>query len=154
MTIGLPREIKSQEHRVALLPSAAYQLIKRGHSVVAEKGAGAGAGYPDTDYEQAGVTMVDSHRAVFERADLVVKVKEPLPEEFPLRPGYEEPVEFAVPNTFGDQEEPIDLTLGGSQQPGVLVDFGSERPRRTVESGTKNGPKRPLRTVESGRECG
>jgi alanine dehydrogenase len=88
MTIGLPREIKSQEHRVALLPSAAYQLIKRGHAVVVEKGAGGGSGYPDSDYQQAGATLVDSHAAVFEQADLVVKVKEPLPQEFPLlRPG-------------------------------------------------------------------
>ena len=88
MIIGLPREIKQQEHRVALLPSAAYQLIKRGHTVVVERGAGAGSGYPDADYEQAGATLVDRHAAVFEQADLVVKVKEPLPEEYPLlRPG-------------------------------------------------------------------
>ena len=88
MIIGLPREIKQQEHRVALLPSAAYQLIKRGHSVIVERNAGIGSGYPNADYEQAGATLVDSHAAVFEQADLVVKVKEPLPEEYPLlRPG-------------------------------------------------------------------
>ena len=88
MIIGLPREIKQQEHRVALLPSAAYQLIKRGHSVVVERNAGIGSGYPNTDYEQAGATLVDSHAAVFEQAGLIVKVKEPLPEEYPLlRPG-------------------------------------------------------------------
>jgi alanine dehydrogenase len=88
MIIGLPREIKQQEHRVALLPSAAYQLIKRGHSVIVERNAGIGSGYPNADYEQAGATLVDSHAAVFEQAGLVVKVKEPLPEEYPLlRPG-------------------------------------------------------------------
>jgi len=88
MIIGLPREIKQQEHRVALLPSAAYQLIKRGHSVIVERNAGIGSGYPNTDYEQAGATLVDSHAAVFEQAGLIVKVKEPLPEEYPLlRPG-------------------------------------------------------------------
>jgi alanine dehydrogenase len=88
MIIGLPKEIKQQEHRVALLPSAAYQLLKRGHTVIVEKGAGTGSGYPDADYGQAGATLVDSHAAVFEQADLVVKVKEPLPEEYPLlRPG-------------------------------------------------------------------
>src|SRR5437588_11225589 len=84
MIIGVPKEIKGQEYRVALLPSAAYQLIKRGHQVVVEKGAGAGAGYPDTDYEQAGATMEQDHRKVFERADLVVKVKELLPAEYEL----------------------------------------------------------------------
>ena len=88
MIIGLPREIKQQEYRVALLPSAAYQLIKRGHSVIVERNAGTGSGYPNADYEQAGATLVDSHAAVFEQAGLVVKVKEPLPEEYPLlRPG-------------------------------------------------------------------
>jgi alanine dehydrogenase len=88
MIIGLPKEIKEQEYRVALLPSGAYQLIQRGHAVVVERGAGAGAGFPDTEYEQAGATLVDAHAAVFGRADLIVKVKEPLPAEFSLlRPG-------------------------------------------------------------------
>lgn len=88
MVIGIPKELKDQEHRVALLPSAAYQLIRRGHGVVVEQGAGLGAGYPDADYEQAGATLVREHRAVFEKADLLVKVKEPLPAEYALfRPG-------------------------------------------------------------------
>src|SRR5213594_1736495 len=88
MTIGVPKEIKGQEYRVALLPSGAYQLIQRGHEVLVEQGAGAGAGYPDADYAQAGATLVAEHAAVFEKADLVVKVKEPQPSEYPLlRPG-------------------------------------------------------------------
>jgi alanine dehydrogenase len=88
MIIGVPKEIKEQEYRVALLPSAAYQLIKRGHQVVVERNAGAGAGYPDADYAQAGATMVADHSAVFQQAELVVKVKEPLPAEYGLlRPG-------------------------------------------------------------------
>src|SRR5512138_1924320 len=88
MIIGVPKEIKTQEYRVALLPSAAYQLIKRGHHVIVERGAGAGAGYPDSDYEQAGAKLVGEHEAAFDKADLIVKVKEPLPSEYPLlRPG-------------------------------------------------------------------
>src|SRR5256885_1615183 len=88
MIIGVPKEIKGQEYRVALLPSAAYQLIKRGHQVVVERGAGAGAGYPDADYQQAGASLVPEHATIFEKADLVVKVKEPQPSEYPLlRPG-------------------------------------------------------------------
>ena len=87
MTIGVPREVKAQEFRVALLPSAAYQLTKRGHTVVVERGAGAGAGFPDNEYAQAGAKIVDSHAAVFEQADLIVKVKEPLATELSvLRP--------------------------------------------------------------------
>jgi alanine dehydrogenase len=84
MNIGVPKEIKDQEHRVALLPSAAYQLIKRGHQVLVERGAGTGAGYPDADYEQAGARLVKEHAAVFEQSQLVVKVKEPLPSEYSL----------------------------------------------------------------------
>jgi len=88
MIIGVPREIKEQEYRVALLPSAAYQLIERGHNVLVERNAGVGAGYPDTDYQQAGATMVDAHSGIFEQAELVIKVKEPMPAEHGLlRPG-------------------------------------------------------------------
>jgi alanine dehydrogenase len=88
MIIGVPKEVKGQEYRVALLPSAAYQLIKRGHQVIVERNAGAGAGYPDADYVQAGATLAEDHKAVFERAELIVKVKEPQPSEYPLlRPG-------------------------------------------------------------------
>src|SRR5579862_6784846 len=88
MIIGVPKEVKEQEYRVALLPSAAYQLIKRGHQVLVETNAGAGAGYPDADYVQAGAALVKDHAAVFQKSDLVVKVKEPLPAEYQLlRPG-------------------------------------------------------------------
>lgn len=88
MVIGVPREIKEQENRVALLPSAVYQLKARGHEVLVENGAGAGAGYPDEEYARAGAVLGASHVEVFERADMVVKVKEPLPSEYPLlRPG-------------------------------------------------------------------
>ncbi|MBI3879363.1 MAG: alanine dehydrogenase [Verrucomicrobia bacterium] len=88
MTIAVPKEIKSQEYRVALPPSGAYQLVKRGHKVVVETNAGAGAGFPDADYIAAGAEVVADHKTVFERGDLVVKVKEPQPEEFALlRPG-------------------------------------------------------------------
>ncbi|NBT49577.1 MAG: alanine dehydrogenase, partial [Actinobacteria bacterium] len=83
MVIGVPREIKSQEARVALLPSAVYQLIQRGHKVLIEKNAGLGSGYPDDQYASAGATIVATHADVFS-ADLIVKVKEPLPEEYPL----------------------------------------------------------------------
>ena len=84
MVIGVPKEIKDQEFRVALLPSAAYQLIKRGHRVVVEANAGAGSGYPDADYAQAGAEVAGSHEKVFAEAELIVKVKEPQASEIPL----------------------------------------------------------------------
>ncbi|MFZ4764564.1 MAG: alanine dehydrogenase [Roseimicrobium sp.] len=88
MIIGVPKEIKPQENRVALLPSAAYQLLQRGHAVVVETGAGAGSGFRDEEYRKAGAEIVTSHGEIFARADLIVKVKEPLPEEYGLlRPG-------------------------------------------------------------------
>jgi alanine dehydrogenase len=81
MIIGVPREIKTQEHRVGLLPSAAYQLVKHGHQVLVERGAGADAGFPDDDYARAGAKLVAAHRDAFD-ADLVVKVKEPVADEY------------------------------------------------------------------------
>lgn len=89
MNIGVPKEIKEQENRVALTPSAAHQLIKRGHQIYVETNAGTGAGFSDKDYEAVGATLVTSHEAIFEKAELIVKVKEPLPSEFSLlRPGH------------------------------------------------------------------
>ncbi len=84
MIIGVPKEIKEQEQRVALLPSAANQLVRRGHSVVVEKSAGIGSGYADEDYVKAGTEIVDQAKEVFARADTIVKVKEPMEAEFPL----------------------------------------------------------------------
>src|SRR4029077_18801971 len=84
MVIGVPKEIKEQEQRVALLPSAANQLIRGGHSVLVEKNAGIGCGYADEEYAKAGAEIVDTAKEVFARADMIVKVKEPLEAEFSL----------------------------------------------------------------------
>jgi alanine dehydrogenase len=84
MIIGVPKEIKEQEQRVALLPSATNQLTRRGHSVLVERNAGLGTGYPDEDYVKAGAEIVEQAKEVFARADMIVKVKEPLKAEFPL----------------------------------------------------------------------
>jgi len=84
MIIGVPKEIKEQEQRVALLPSAVNQLTRHGHSVLVEKNAGAGCGYPDETYAKAGAEIVDQAKDGFSRAEMIVKVKEPLEVEFPL----------------------------------------------------------------------
>jgi alanine dehydrogenase len=84
MRIGVPKEIKEQEHRVAVLPSVVYRLTRLGHQVYVERNAGLGAGYPDSEYEHAGAVLTSNHAEIFERGDLLVKVKEPLPSEFPL----------------------------------------------------------------------
>jgi len=84
MRIGVPKELKEQEHRVAVLPSVVYQLTRLGHQVYVERDAGTGAGYPDREYEQAGAILRSDHAEIFERGDLVVKVKEPLSSEYSL----------------------------------------------------------------------
>ena len=88
MIIGIPKEIKKQEHRVALLPSAAYQLVKHGHQVLVQRSAGTGSGFGDEEYERAGASIIESAKEIFDRADMIVKVKEPQPVEVAmLRPG-------------------------------------------------------------------
>jgi len=82
--VGCPREIKAQENRVGLTPPGAAQLTRRGVSVVVEKGAGEGADFLDEEYEKAGAELVASAAEVFERADLIVKVKEPQPVEIAM----------------------------------------------------------------------
>ncbi len=88
MIVGVPREIKPDEYRVAMLPVGVEELTRRGHQVVMEAGAGLGSGLADHDYLRAGAEMVASPADVFGKADMVVKVKEPQPSEWKLlRPG-------------------------------------------------------------------
>ena len=84
MIIGVPKETKAQEHRVGVLPSGTFQLTRRGHQVLVERGSGVGSGYSDDEYARAGAELVEKHAEVFARADLIVKVKEPLPDEYGL----------------------------------------------------------------------
>ncbi len=84
MIVGVPKEIKSNEQRVALVPAGAEELINRGHQVVVETEAGVGSGYTDTDYERVGAAVAATPQEVYERADMIMKVKEPLPPEYPL----------------------------------------------------------------------
>lgn len=83
MIIGVPKETKDSEFRVALPPAAAGMLVRAGHEVWVERGAGEGCGFPDQEYVKRGVRIVADHREVFS-APLVVKVKEPQPQEYPL----------------------------------------------------------------------
>jgi alanine dehydrogenase len=88
MIVGVPREVKPDEYRVAMLPSGVEELTQAGHQVLLEKNAGAGSGIADDDYVASGATVVRTHAEVFAGADLIVKVKEPMPEELSLlRPG-------------------------------------------------------------------
>ncbi len=88
MIIGVPREVKDDEYRVAMLPVGAEELVQRGHKVLIQAGAGLGSGLADHSYLQAGAELVSSAEEIFAKADLIVKVKEPMVSEWKLiRPG-------------------------------------------------------------------
>ena len=84
MIIGVPTEVKRDEYRVAILPVGAEELVRSGHQVIVQAGAGLGSGLADHDYLRAGAEMVSSAADVFAQADLILKVKEPQPEEYEL----------------------------------------------------------------------
>lgn len=80
--IGIPREIKNSENRVALTPAGVETLVKAGHNVLLEQGAGEGSGFANEEYEAAGAKLILDAKTVWQEADIVMKVKEPLKEEF------------------------------------------------------------------------
>ncbi|MBL7192190.1 alanine dehydrogenase [bacterium] len=84
MIVGVPKEIKSAENRVALQPSGAELLVNDGHTVLVEKNSGAGSGFSDESYKEAGAKIIDSPQEIFAQADMIIKVKEPLKPEYPL----------------------------------------------------------------------
>ena len=84
MIVGIPKEIKDKEYRVAITPAGVDVLIKAGHKVIIEEAAGAGSGITDGEYAKAGAEIAGNAHEVFERADMIVKVKEPLSQEYSL----------------------------------------------------------------------
>jgi len=84
MIVGVPKEIKNNEYRVALVPAGAEMLVEDGHAVLVEAGAGLGTGIEDAEYVAAGAEIVRDAGDVFRRSDMIVKVKEPLASEYPL----------------------------------------------------------------------
>ena len=84
MIVGVPKEVKDRESRVSVTPAGVHEYVAHGHTVLVETGAGAGSGFPDADYAAAGAAIVDTHEGVFETADMIAKVKEPVPEEYAL----------------------------------------------------------------------
>ncbi|MRX49237.1 alanine dehydrogenase [Paracoccus sp. S-4012] len=111
MKIGCPTEIKPQEYRVGLTPAAAHEAVAHGHEVLVQSGAGDGAGFADDAYEAARATIVPDAAAVWGEAELVVKVKEPQPQErAQLRRGQ---VLFAYLHLAPDPEQTRDLLASG-----------------------------------------
>ena len=83
MIVGVPREIKTGEQRVALTPAGAHALVEHGHRVLVEETAGLGSGIRDDEYAAAGATLATKDR-VWGEAEMIIKVKEPLPPEYPM----------------------------------------------------------------------
>lgn len=84
MIIGVPKEIKNNENRVALTPAGTQELVKRGHTVYVQNTAGAGSGFSDEEYARAGAKMIQTAAEVFSLAEMIIKVKEPIEQEYKL----------------------------------------------------------------------
>lgn len=84
MIIGVPKEIKDNENRVALTPAGTRELAKRGHTVLIQASAGFQSGFPDEVYIEAGATIIPTAEEVFQKAEMIMKVKEPIAQEYPL----------------------------------------------------------------------
>ena len=81
MIVGILKEIKTEENRVCMTPAGVEVMSANGHVMLVEKGAGGGSGFDDAMYIKAGAEMVDTPKAIFDRSDMVMHVKEPLPSE-------------------------------------------------------------------------
>ena len=109
MLIGVPKEIKNHEYRVGLTPESAAELIQAGHEIIVETQAGAGIGASDQAYQNLGVSIVSSAAEVFERAEMIIKVKEPQAgERAMLRPGQ---ILYTYLHLAPDPEQTKDLSL-------------------------------------------
>jgi hypothetical protein len=112
MLVGVPKEIKDSEYRVGLVPSTAGELIANGHRVIIEHSAGVGAGLGDADYEAVGAEIVPSADEIYARAELVVKVKEPLAQE--RKKLRQEQVLFTYLHLAADRAQTNDLLASGA----------------------------------------
>src|SRR5690349_19019037 len=84
MIVGVPKEIKNKENRVGMVVAGVKALTQAGHKVIIQHNAGVGAGISDDDYRKAGATIIEGAKEIYDRAEMIVKVKEPLPEEYLL----------------------------------------------------------------------
>jgi len=112
MLVGVPREIKDSEYRVGLVPSAVRELAANGHEVIVEQSAGVGAGLSDADYQAVGAKVASTADDIYARAELIVKVKEPLaPERKKLKRGQ---LLFTYLHLAADPEQTADLIASGA----------------------------------------
>jgi len=111
MRVGVPKEIKKQEHRVGLIPASVREFVQHGHDVFVESGAGIAIGFDDDHYKKAGAQILPDARSVFAQADLIIKVKEPQAQECAmLRP---EQILFTYLHLAADKEQAEGLIKSG-----------------------------------------
>src|SRR4029078_3215675 len=112
MRIGVPKEIKVHEYRVGLTPASVAELVAHGHELFVETKAGNGIDCPDPDYEKAGATILPDAKAVFDSADMIVKVKEPQPQEIAMM--RQEQILFTSRRLAADKEQALGLMKSGA----------------------------------------
>lgn len=151
MQIGVPKEIKTNENRVGLVPAGVEVLVQEGHKVVVETGAGIGSGFADSAYVAAGATILPTADAVWGKADMIVKVKEPIAVEWPrMRPGLvmytyfhfaaDEPLTRAVMKSGAIAVAYETVQLPGGQLP-LLTPMSEVAGRLAVQEGAKYNEK-------------
>ena len=112
MIVGVPKEVKVKEYRVGLTPTSVRELVAHGHDVIVEQGAGSGIGLDDTDYALSGAVIVSKAKDVFDKVDMIVKVKEPQPKERQMLRG--DQILFTYLHLAPDREQADELIAGGS----------------------------------------
>ena len=112
MLIGVPKEIKNHEYRIGIMPAGVIELVDKGHEVLVEYDAGHAIGLTNCLYQQAGATIIKSAKTIYDRAELIVKVKEPQPQERQwLKPGQ---ILFAYLHLAADKQQTQDLIDSGA----------------------------------------
>jgi len=107
MIVGILREIKIAEKRVSMTPGGVIAMVHNGHTILVEKDAGAGAGYPDSAYESAGATIIDTPAQIYKQSDMVMHVKEPQPSEYDLIK--EDQIVFTYLHLAADEQQTMGL---------------------------------------------
>ena len=116
MIVGVPTEVKDRESRVSTTPGGVAEFVARGHRVLVEAGAGEGSGFADDAYARAGAELVPSHAEVFDQADMIVKVKEPIAGR--ILPAQREPAPVHLPASRGERAADSRLMDGKVQSVG------------------------------------
>ena len=111
MKIGVPKEIKNNEYRVGLTPNSVRELVKNNHKVFIQKDAGSEIGFSNSEYKEAGALIINTAAKLYECSELIVKVKEPIPEEFNYL--HSKHTVFAYLHLAGDPKTGLELAATG-----------------------------------------